>query len=409
MKLDRRTFLASSVGLLAAAPALTRTAFAQGGDPIKIGFLMDLTGPLQVYGTPKVNCIQLAVDELNARGGVLGRPLELVSYDTQSQTQLYGQFAQQLILKDRVAAVFGAVTSASREVVRPVLNRGKTLYFYNTVYEGGVCDRNTFVAGSTPQQQLLEQIPYMIERFGKKGYVIAADYNFGHISNDWIQKIAADAGGEVLGSEFFPLEVNTFSATIAKIQQLQPDWVHNVLVGPAHESFYGQWASAGMNRRVGMSSSTLQHAGELQRLPPEVSEGLIAVGGYFDEIDTPEAADFRARYAAKYGTETVGSTIAPADYYAVLLWAEAVEKAGSTDRDPVIAALETGLSADGPNGAVTVDPKSHHCIQNVYLGEVKGGKVEILEQWDAVSPTGGDDRCDLIKNPDTNEQFGAMP
>ncbi|PWL16312.1 urea ABC transporter [Falsochrobactrum shanghaiense] len=383
-------------------------AFAQGGDPIKIGFLMDMTGPLQVYGKPKANCIQLAVDELNAKGGVLGRPVELVTYDTQSQTQLYGQYAQQLMLKDRVAAVFGAVTSASREVVRPVLNRGKTLYFYNTVYEGGVCDRNTFVVGSTPQQQLVEQIPYMIKRFGKKGYVVAADYNFGHLSNDWIRKIAGDAGGEILGSEFFPLEVNNFSAAIAKIQSLKPDWIHNIFVGPAHESFYGQWASAGMNKQIGMSSSTLQHASELQRLPPEVSEGIIAVGSYFDEIDTPEAADFRAKYAAKFGSKTVDSTIAPADYYAVLLWAEAVNKAGSPDRDPVIAALETGISASGPNGVVTIDAKSHHCTQNVYLGEVKGGKVAILEKWDAVSPTGADNRCDLIAEPKTNKQFGAM-
>lgn len=408
MKVERRKFLAGTVGLLALASNLSR-AFAQDVDPIKIGFLMDLTGPLQVYGKPKANCIQLAVDELNASGGVLGRQIELVTYDTQSQTQLYGQFAQQLVLKDRVAAVFGAVTSASREVVRPVLDRGKTLYFYNTVYEGGVCDRNTFVLGSTPQQQLVEQIPYMIKRFGKKGYVVAADYNFGHLSNDWIEKIASDAGGEVLGSEFFPLEVNNFSAAIAKIQDLKPDWIHNVFVGPAHESFYGQWASAGMNKQIGMSSSTLQHASELQRLPPEVSEGIIAVGSYFDEIDTPEAKDFRAKYAAKFGVDTVDSSIAPADYYAVLLWAEAVKKAGTVDRDQVIAALETGVSASGPNGVVTIGPKSHHAIQNVYLGEVKGGKVEILEMSEAVSPTGSDDRCDLIANPDTNKQFGAMP
>jgi branched-chain amino acid transport system substrate-binding protein len=370
---------------------------------------MDLTGPLQVYGKPKANCIQLAVDKINGQGGLLGRPLQLVQYDTQSQAQLFGQFAQQLVLKDRVAAVFGAVTSAAREIVRPVLDRGKTLYFYNTVYEGGVCDRNTFMIGPTPQQLLVRLIPYMIEKFGKRGYVLAADYNFGHNTTDWVKKIAKDSGGTIIGAEFFPLEVNNFGPTIAKIQETKPDFIHNVFVGPAHESFYGQWAAAGMNQKIAMSSSTLGDASELQRLPASVSEGLITVGNYFDELNTAAAASFRKEYAAKFGSNTVDSIIAPAEYYGLLLWAEGVRKANSIERDAVIKALEAGVSVDGPAGQLSIDPKTHHCVQNIYLGKVKNGRFEIIQDWQAVSPSGDDKRCDLIANPKTNTQFGAMP
>lgn len=408
MTLDRRKFLATGLGAVTLAGGSVSWARAAGGAPIKVGFLMDLTGPLQVYGKPKANCIQLAVDQINAQGGLLGRPLELVQYDTQSQAQLYGQYAQQLVLKDKVAAVFGAVTSASREIVRPVLDRGNTLYFYNTVYEGGVCDRNTFVVGPTPQQQLVKLIPYMIEKFGKRGYVLAADYNFGHLSTDWVKKIAKDAGGSIIAAEFFPLEVNNFGPTIAKIQETKPDFIHNVFVGPAHEAFYGQWAAAGMNKKIAMSSSTLGDASELQRLPPAVSEGLLTVGNYFDELNTPAAESFRKQYAAKFGSSKVDSIIAPADYYGLLLWAEGVRKAKTVEREPVIKALEAGISVDGPSGRLAIDPKTHHCVMNIYLGKVKDGRFDIVEGWDAVSPSGDDKRCDLIANPKTNTQFGAI-
>jgi branched-chain amino acid transport system substrate-binding protein len=408
MTLDRRTFIVTGLGAVTLAGS--NLSWAQtGGPPIKVGFLMDLTGPLSVYGKPKANCIQLAVDQINAQGGLLGRKLELVQYDTQSQAQLYGQFAQQLVLKDRVAAVFGAVTSAAREIVRPVLDRGKILYFYNTVYEGGVCDRNTFVVGLTPQQQLVKLIPYMVEKYGKRGYVLAADYNFGHYSTDWVKKIAKDSGGTIVAAEFFPLEVNNFGPTIAKIQEMKPDFIHNVFVGPAHESFYGQWASAGLNKKIAMSSSTLGGAGELERLPPAVSEDLITVGNYFDELTTPAAESFRKQYAAKFGSNTVGSDIAAADYYGLLLWAEGVRKANSIERDAVIKALETGISVDGPGGRLSIDPKTHHCVQNIYLGKVKNGRFEIVQESQAVSPSGDDKRCDLITNPRTNTQFGATP
>ncbi|HWW47916.1 MAG TPA: ABC transporter substrate-binding protein [Xanthobacteraceae bacterium] len=406
--ISRRTFVAAGAttllgGFTAAAPAIAQNA------PIKVGALVDLSGPLQPFGQGKMQAIQLAAEEINAAGGLLGRKIELVQYDTQSENQLYGQFAQQLALRDKVAVVHGAITSAAREVARPVLKRAQTLYFYNMIYEGGLCDQNTFVTGPTPQQLLQKLIPYIVNRFGKRVYILAADYNFGHYSAEWVKKIAKESGGEVVGSEFFPLEANSFGPTIARIQQAKADVVFNVFVGPAHASFYGQWAAAGMNKKIPMASHTLGDAGDQKRMPPEVSEGLVTVKNYFDEIDSPKNKAFLANYAKKFGANHnyIGS-LSVADYQAMYLWAEAVKKAGSIERAAVIKALESGISIDGPSGKVTIDPATHHCVLDMYLAEMKGGDFKILEHWAGLKPMDGDARCDLIKNPSTNQQFGPQ-
>ncbi|RYD26201.1 MAG: urea ABC transporter, partial [Lysobacteraceae bacterium] len=146
-----QTGLSVGAGMLA-APLVARHAL--GADPIKVGSLLDLSGPIGASGQAMFDTIQLAVAEVNAGGGLLGRPVELVNYDTQSTIQLYSQYAQQLALRDKVAVVHGGITSASREAIRPVFDRYKTLYFYNVLYEGGVCDRNMFCTGTTPAQNI---------------------------------------------------------------------------------------------------------------------------------------------------------------------------------------------------------------------------------------------------------------
>lgn len=407
MHLNRRSVLKGGIGAgiaTLAAPLVMRTA-ALGADPIKVGVLLDLSGPFEVLGKPKLNCLQLAVDDLNAAGGLLGRQVEPVIYDTQSDNRLYAQYAQQLALKDRVAVVHGAITSAAREVARPILDRAKTLYFYNMIYEGGLCDRNTFVTGPTPQQLLRNLIPHMIKTYGPKIYTIAADYNFGHDSAKWAAKIAKDNGGEIVGEEFFPLDANNFSATISRIQQAGANSVFNVFVSPPQEAFYGQWAAAGLNKTIGMAGHAFGDSGETLRMPGDVIEGVTVVKNYLDEIDTPQNAEFLAKYKAKFPGEKVVGTLGPSDYQGMMLWAEAVRKADTLDRDKVIEVLESGISVEGPSGTVTVDPKTHHAVLNMYLAEVRGSKFEIKERWENQVPVSDDARCDLIANPDTNQQF----
>ena len=210
MSVNRRKFLQGTAGTVAAASMFGSSAFAD--EPINVASIHDLSGGLDIYGKPMVDALTLAVEEANAAGGLLGRQIKLINYDTQSNMQLYTQFAQQAALKDKVAVVHGGITSASREVIRPVLDKFKTLYFYNTQYEGGVCDRNQFDTGVTPAQTVEKLVPYAMKKWGKKVYVVAADYNYGQITSQWVKKYVTENGGEVSSIDFFPLDVTNFGS-----------------------------------------------------------------------------------------------------------------------------------------------------------------------------------------------------
>ena len=241
MRVNRRKFMKTTAATAAAVSTsamLSSRVFA--ADPIKVASIHDLSGGLDIYGKPMVDALTLAIEETNAAGGLLGQQVKLISYDPQSNMQLYTQFAQDAALKEKVAVVHGGITSASREVIRPVLDRFKTLYFYNTQYEGGVCDRNQFDTGVTPAQTVQKLVPYSMKKWGKKVYIVAADYNYGQITSEWVKKYVKENGGETVATEFFPLDVTNFEPTIAKIQAAKPDFVWSALVGGAHISFYRQ-------------------------------------------------------------------------------------------------------------------------------------------------------------------------
>ena len=404
MPISRRQAIACATAAVAGS-YFPRFAFAQGA-AIKLGTIADTSGPLQPFGTQKMQCIRLAVEEINAAGGLLGRKIELVTYDAQSSDQLYAQFAQQIALRDRVNVVHAGLQSSSREVIRPILRRANALYFYNTPYEGGVCDRNAFLTGTTPGQLLANLLPHMINKFGKKIYVLAADYNFGQLSEKWTRKIAKENGAEVIASEFFPLDVNQFGPTIGKIQAAKPNFIVNTFVGPGHAAFYGQWTGAGMKKEIPIASQTFGEAGEHLRMPQELSEGIFVCYNYFEELNRPANAAFLERFRKKFGTNYgYVSDLGMSEYMGVRIWAEAVKKANSVEREPVIKALEAGLSIEGPGGTMKADPKTHHFVFDMHLAECKSRKFEILRSFNQVPPTNPDGVCDLLKNPNTNQQF----
>lgn len=258
--MDRRSFIQSSAAALAGTSVPLFPMVAMAADEIVVGSIIDMSGGLDIYGKPMADCMTLAVEEQNAAGGLLGKKIRLANYDPQSNMQLYAQFAQQSALKDKSTVVMGGITSASREVIRPVLTRNKTLYFYNTQYEGGVCDRNTFCTGVTPGQTVAKLIPHAMKKWGKKVYVVAADYNYGQITSQWVKKFVQENGGSVASIDFFPLDVTNFGPTISKIEQAKPDMIVSALVGGAHISFYRQWAAAGLTKKIPLASTTLPAA-----------------------------------------------------------------------------------------------------------------------------------------------------
>jgi branched-chain amino acid transport system substrate-binding protein len=404
MALSRRQFV--QTGALAgtlAMPFINRRAYA--AEPIKVGSLLDLTGPLGSSGQPMNFAMQLAVADANAKGGILGRKVELISYDPQSNIQLYSQYAQTLALKDKVDVVHAGITSASREAIRPVFDRYKTLYFYNTLYEGGVCDRDCFCTGTTPAQTVEKLVPYAMKNFGKKAYIIAADYNYGQITAKWMKKYTLDAGGSVAGVEFFPLDVTNFAATISKIQEAKPDVVMSPLVGSNHVAFYRQWAASGMKARIPIISTTFGLFNELATLDKAETDGIVTSYGYYEEIPTPASQAFVKAMRAKFPGNYYIGELSAATYEGFFLWAAGVEKAGSVERMKTIEGLETGVSFDGPSGKCSIDHATHHVIRNAYLAKAANNKWDVIETYPNQEPADTAAVCNLIKSPNTNKMF----
>jgi branched-chain amino acid transport system substrate-binding protein len=387
----------AGAGLL---PRLGRAAEA-----IKLGSILDTSGIFDAYGKPMDHAMRLAVADLNDSGGLLDRPIEIHAYDTQSDMALYAQYAQQLTRQDRVDVVHGGILSASREAIRQTMRRSNTLYFYNVMYEGGVCDRNTFINGVTPAQQVEVLIPHAMKQSGKKVYVLAADYNYGQIMARWINKFVRDNGGEVVATDFFPLDVADFGSTIAKIQSAAPDLVVAPLVGGAHLSFFRQWAASGMKDRIPLASTTLGVGNEHKVLTAEEGDGIMVAYNYSQQIDSPENEAFKAKWEAAGGNATEINEFAVSTYAGIMTWAKGVRQAGTVAHDPVVEALESGLSVTGPSGKLTVDPQTHHAIADVRLMEIRDQKMQVLETLPQRQPLDTQAVCDLGANPDDNTQY----
>lgn len=402
MTIDRRQFLTATAAI-AGASMLPFSAGA--ADNIKFGSIMDTSGGFDAYGKPMDMAMRLAIDEINANGGLNGSQIDINAYDTQSDMALYTQYAQQLTRQDEVDVVHGGILSASREAIRQIMRKSKTLYFYNVLYEGGVCDRNIFINGVTPAQQVEVLIPYAMKKAGKKVYVLAADYNYGQITAKWIEKYIADNGGETVAVDFFPLDVSDFGSTIAKIQAADPDLIVASLVGGAHLSFFRQWAAAGMNKKIPMASTTLGVGNEHKVLTAEEGDGIMVAYNYSQELETPENIAFKKKWADAYGDANSIHEIAVSHYQGILTWAEGVRQAGSTNRDDVLSALETGISITGPGGVVTVDPKTHHAVLDVHIMEFEGQKMKVIETFTQRQPIDTQAVCDLAANPDDNTQY----
>ncbi len=402
MSVNRRKVLkgAAATTALLAAPAILRAE-----ETIKLGSILDTSGIFDLYGKPMDKAVDMAIDEINSGGGIAGRMVEKVAYDTQSDMALYTQYGQRLARQDKVDVVHGGILSASREAIRPTLRKNKVLYFYNVQYEGGVCDRNIFCTGITPAQQAEVLVPAAMEKWGKKVYVLAADYNYGQITAKWIQHYAQQAGGEVVQVDFFPLDVADFGSTITKIQDADPDMIMSVLVGGAHLSFYRQWAAAGMNKKIPMASTTMGAGNEQVVLTKEEGDGIMLAYSFSKELETPANQDFLARWTKRYGATDDVHELAVATYQGVHLWAEGARKAGSVEREDVIAALEAGAAFDGPTGRISIDPKTHHATFDVHLVEVKDQKMDVQKTFVQRPPVDTQTVCNLEENPKDTTQY----
>ena len=242
-------------------------------------------------------------------------------------------------------------------------------------------------------------------KWGKKVYILAADYNYGQITAKWLQHYVKQRGGSIAQTNFFPLDVADFGSTIAKIQQESPNWVVSALVGGAHMSFYRQWAASGMNKKIPLASTTFGVGNEHLALSPAEGDGILIAGNYSQESQSAANKDFLAKWGKRFGDTKIVHEIAVSQYQGIMLWAACVKKAGSMDRNAMLKAIESGVSIEGPAGTVTIDPKTHHAALDINVMEVKGQKLNIVQTFKQRPPADTARYCDLQKNPNENKQY----
>jgi branched-chain amino acid transport system substrate-binding protein len=393
--MTRREFLkiaGVSAATLSTSSMWPNIVLGAAGEEIKAGFITDLSGEWTIYGIPMHHATRLAIQEINDQGGVLGRRLRLITEDSRTDTKVGPERARKLIELDKVDVLLGTISSAMREAVTPVaIKSNHMLYVYPTFYEGGVCTKLIFCSGEVPAQQIKPFLPWVMDNFGKKVYIIGADYIWPHILNRHVKAVVEQQGGKILGEEYVPIPVSDFSSSITRIQRTAPDVIFSDLAGSAHLAFYKQFVAAGLQDKIKVATPVIDEYA-VAGLGP-VAEGIYSCFAYFDELKRPRNEAFKAAYKKISGGQPAIGTIAESMYVGTHLWALAVQKAGTTQVDAVTKALESGLSFDAPEGRVTMEGATHHLTRAMHIGVVKNGKFDIVKSLDAV-PSG--ESCKLM-------------
>jgi|GEM_PF-76346 urea transport system substrate-binding protein len=353
-------------------------------EPIKIGVLHSLTGTMSISEISVKDATLLAVEEINAAGGVLGRPLEAVIEDGGSDLQTFAQKAKQLLLEAQVAVVFGCWTSASRKAVQPAFDQGKGLLFYPVQYEGLEQCPNIFYTGAAPNQQIVPGVNYLLAQGKRKIFLLGSDYIFPRTANLIVKAQLAAQGGELAGEVYLPLGSKEVGEAIAHILAVKPDAILNTLNGDSNVAFFQKLREAGVKPEDLPVMSVSVAEEEVRAIGPSNIAGHLVVWNYFQTVDTPENRKFVKAYKARYGENRVTDDPIEAAYLGVYLWKQAVEKAGSTNVVKVRAAAKN-IEFAAPSGKVKIDAQTQHIWKTVRIGKVKvDGQIE--EIWNSGAP-----------------------
>jgi urea transport system substrate-binding protein len=368
--------------LAASVAALHGTANAQ--DTVKVGVLHSLTGTMAISEVTVENATKLAIDEINAAGGVNGKQISPVVEDGASEPGMFAQKAQKLIQEDKVVTVFGGWTSASRKAMLPVFERFKNLLWYPVQFEGNECSPNIMYSGAQPNQQILPALDWAKQKGYKNYFLLGSDYVFPRTANLILKKHIIHDGMTVADEEYVPLGGTDFSAIVNKIVAAKPDVVFNTLNGDSNVSFFKQMAAAGLppSKLPVMSFSIAEP--EAKAMGPSLVQGSYAAWNYFQTLDDDASKKFVAAYKAKYGADSVVDDPMAHGYLDVYIWAAAAEKAKSFDVDAVRKAAVKLEWKDVVMGK-TKFAANQSLYQTAYVGELDpDGQFKIL--WNSEKP-----------------------
>ncbi len=368
----------------AASPTGAMEETTASSDTIKVGILHSLSGTMAISESAVHDAELLAISEINAAGGVLGKQLEAVIEDGASDWPTFAEKAGKLLQNDEVAVVFGGWTSASRKAMLPVFEGNNGLLFYPVQYEGLESSPNIFYTGATTNQQIVPAIEYLLDQGKTKFFLLGSDYVFPRTSNLIINKQLEAAGLTAVGEEYTPLGHTEYSTVIAKIREADPDVVFNTLNGDSNVAFFKQLKDVGISAEDLPTVSVSVAEEEITGIGAENITGHLVAWNYFQTTDTPANAKFVAAFKAMYGDDRVTDDPIEAGYFGVYLWAAAVEAAGSTDVAAVKEAAK-GISFEAPGGTVTIHDANQHVSKTVRIGSVRAdGQVD--EIWNSGSP-----------------------
>lgn len=356
-----------------------------GGGPT-VGILEDRSGTFQLNGTSKWQATRLAIEEINEDGGILGEEIDIEDPDPQSDNQRYQELTEQMILEHEVDALWAGYSSATREAIRPIVNDHEQLYFYTTQYEGGVADDTIFPVGATARQQLGAVTPYLAQEYGEDIYIIAADYNFGQLSGDWVNVFAHENDYNIVGEEYIPLEETDFSSVINRIQDEDPDFIMSMLVGNNHENFYDQRDANDVMIPIG-TSTTLAQGHEHIRYDPNALTDVYAGVSYMEELPTEANEGFVDRFYERWPDANYLNQEAYNNYFSVYMWRDAVEEAGTFDQEAVIEVLEEGVEYEGPSGTIELDGATHHMTHHMRVAHCDENHEISFDSVGHIEPT----------------------
>lgn len=352
----------------------------QSDSSVKIGILHSLSGTMAISEPSLKDAALMAIAQINEAGGVLGRQIEPIIEDGQSDPLVFAAQARNLIVQDRVAAIFGCWTSATRKAVLPVVEELNTLLWYPCQYEGLECSPNIFYMGSCTNQQIEPAVDWLLENRGKRFYLLGSDYVFPRTANKIVKAQLKLRGGNCIAEDYVSLGEQEFQTIIALIKQAQPDVVFSTLNGDSNLAFYRQYKKAGIRAEdiPIMAASVAEE--ELRRLGSDVAVGHYAVWSYFQSLSLPSNQSFVNDYKARYGEDKVTSDPIEAAYFQIYLWKQAVEKAQSFDTDLVRQAAY-GMSFAAPGGEVSI-AANQHAWKHFRIGKIlPTGQFQVVYEF----------------------------
>jgi branched-chain amino acid transport system substrate-binding protein len=358
--------------------------------PIKVGIIADQSGPLSFAGVANANVARMVVNDINAKGGLLGRQIELFLEDSATTDSVAAAKATKLVEQDRVDVILGGIYSSTRQAIKgPAVEKGKKLYIYPEQYEGEESDPLIFCTGPVPAQQVEPLIPWLMRKTGaKKFYLPSADYIWPHVMNRKVRELVTANGGSIVGEEYFPLDRSDYCETVGKIVSTGAEVVFNTIVPPGAAAFLEQLHNSGFAKRGGYLVCTYMDENFLNLFPAAHLEGMYSCLDYYQNVADPFSKGLLAEYDRLFPGNalfTAGGACSGL-YRGLRLWADAVKEAGSLSQEAVIRAFDHAKIANGPGGPAEMVPGQHHVRMNMYIAQARNGVFNIVKNLGVIDP-----------------------